>query len=148
MRFNLTRADQAFIAGIAIAAIAVLWLALVLFATGAHARDLGQWGNSDPEVKAWFQSLMMPDFPTTSCCGEAESYWCDDVYVRKGATYCKITDDRDDAPLRRSHVDVGTEIEIPPIKLGNYPGNPTGHTLVFLSPQTRLVYCFIQGGGT
>lgn len=37
-------------------------------------------------------------------------------------------DDRDDAPLRRPHLDIGTEIEIPPNKLKWDKSNPTGQT--------------------
>ena len=27
----------------------------------AHARDLGQWENTDPQIKKWYQSLLQPD---------------------------------------------------------------------------------------
>ena len=33
-----------------------------------NARDLGQWENGDPAVREWYQSLMQPDAPATSCC--------------------------------------------------------------------------------
>ena len=119
----------------------------VLAAGAAHARDTGQWNLTPPETRYWFQSLMQPDNPGVSCCGEADAYWCDDVHVRGGKTFCTITDDRDDAPLRRRHVDVGTEIEIPNHKLTWKDGNPTGHAVVFLS-RGDYVYCFVQGSGT
>jgi hypothetical protein len=112
----------------------------------AQARDLGQWGNSDPAVREWFQSLMQPDVPTASCCGPADAYWCDEIHVRDGRTFCTITDDRDDAILGRSHIDVGTEIEIPPNKIKWDRGNPTGHFIVFVSPG-RFVFCFVLGNG-
>ncbi len=44
------------------------------------------------------------------------------------------------------HVDIGTEIIIPDHKLTYKYGNPTGHSLVFLS-KMQYVYCFIQTGG-
>jgi len=113
----------------------------------AYSRDNGQWKNVDPEVSSWYKSLMQPDVPSASCCGEADAYWCDDISVRNSKTYCKITDDRDDAPLGRPHRDIGTEIEIPNNKLKWDNGNPTGHAVVFLSTGS-YVYCFVQSGGT
>jgi hypothetical protein len=65
----------------------------------------------------WYQSLMQPDAPTSSCCGEADAYWADEIHVRNGKTYAKITGDRSDEPRHPPHIDVGTEIEIPNNKL-------------------------------
>lgn len=121
--------------------------ALSFILTPASARDLGQWEGSDPVVKEWYQSLMMPDIPTASCCGEADAYWCDTINVREGKTLCTITDDRDDIPLRRPHVPIGTQIEIPDHKLKWDRGNPTGHSIVFLST-ANFVFCFVQNSGT
>lgn len=112
----------------------------------AHARDLGQWENADPEVRQWYKSLMQPDNPTASCCGEADAYWCDDISVRNGKTYCRITDPRPDAPLGRPHREIGEEFEIPPEKLKWDSGNPTGHYIVFLRVD-GYVWCFVQAGG-
>ena len=141
------------------AAMGVLFLVMALLALGAHqalAHDEGQWGKSDPAVAEWFRTLMMPDAPTTSCCGESDAYWCDEIHVRSvpnadhsaasPRTFCTITDDRPDEPLRRPHINNGTEIEIPDYKLKWDRGNPTGHSIVFLS-RSRYVYCFVQGGG-
>lgn len=122
-------------------------LLLLLFSTAAFGRDLGQWESTDPAVRSWYQSLMMPDIPTASCCGEADAYWCDEVHVRNGKTYCNITDDRDDALLHRISIPLGTEIEIPDYKLTWKDGNPTGHSIVFLS-RGLYVYCFVQSSGT
>jgi hypothetical protein len=122
--------------------LAALWVG------NAYPRDAGQWEGSDPVIRGWYQDLKAPDAPTMSCCGEADAYWCDEIHVRAGKkTSCVITDDRDDAPLHRPHIDVGTEIEIPDAKLKWDEGNPTGHAVVFLSRQ-RYVYCFVMGGGT
>lgn len=129
----------------------VLWLAIMALSalfltTGTRARNLGQWENADPQVRGWYQSLMMPDVPTASCCGEADAYWCDDIHVKDSKTFCTITDDRDNAKLGRTPVPIGTEIEIPDHKLTWKDGNPTGHSVVFLS-SGGLVYCFVQNGG-
>ena len=113
----------------------------------AAARDLGQWENQDPRIRAWYRSLMQPDNPGVPCCGEADAYWCDAIHVTKDGVTCTITDDRPDAPLGRPHVPVGTVIAIPPHKYKFDRGNPTGHTIVFLS-QDQHVYCFVQGSGT
>ena len=120
-------------------------LALV-FISPAPAHDEGQWGQNDPETTWWYQHLMQPDAPATSCCGEADAYWCDDYYARDGKAYCKITDDRPDEPRKRMHVDVGTEIEIPNHKLKWDKSNPTGHGVVFLS-RNKWVYCYVAPGG-
>ena len=114
---------------------------------GASARDLGQWGGSDPAVRQWYQALMQPDVPNASCCGEADAYWADELHVRNGKTYATITDDRADEPLKRPHVDIGTEIEIPNNKLKWDRGNPTGHGIVFLG-RSGYVFCYVQPEGT
>ena len=36
-------------------------------ATGATARDLGQWEAVDPGIREWYQALMQPDVPNASC---------------------------------------------------------------------------------
>lgn len=126
--------------------LVIVALCALCFNAGARARDLGQWETNDPQVRAWFQSLMMPDVPTASCCGEADAYWCDDIHVRHGKAFCTITDDRDNIKLKRTPVPIGTEIEIPDNKLTWKDGNPTGHSIVFLST-AGYVYCFVQNGG-
>jgi len=130
----------------------------LLISTHSYARDLGQWETDDPAQKAikeWYQELKQPDNPVASCCGEADAYWCDDVHVREGKTYCRITDDRPDEPRGRPHVDVGTEIEIPNEKLKWDRSNPTGHAIIFLGRGSGIyggsrhdyVFCFVQGTG-
>ena len=133
------------------------WLLVVLLcmiSSSATSRDLGQWENTNPKVREWYKELMMPDVPTGSCCGEADAYWCDDYFVRSGKAYCKITDDRPDAPLGRPHRNIGEEFEIPDNKLKwgdidpqpRITVNPTGHGILFLST-AGYVYCFVAPGG-
>ena len=109
----------------------------------ALARDGGQWEETAPEIREWYRGLMQPDNPGVSCCGEADAYYADEVHVRNGKTYATITDNRPDAPLMRMHVPVGTEIEIPDAKLKWDRGNPSGHSVVFLS-RSGAVYCFVS----
>jgi hypothetical protein len=118
----------------------------LLPASMAHARDVGQWDTVDPAIREWYQALKQPDIPTASCCGEADAYWCDDYFARDGRAFCRITDDRPDAPRHRPHIDNGTEIEIPNHKLKWDKSNPTGHGVVFLS-RGGFVYCYVQAGG-
>ena len=89
---------------------------------------------------------MQPDVPTASCCGEADAYWCDEVHVQDGNTFCKITDDRPDEPRKRPHIPLGTEFQIPPNKLKYDAGNPTGHFILFVNT-AGYVFCFVQGAG-
>jgi hypothetical protein len=96
------------------------------------------------ELDHWYAGLMQPDNPTASCCGKADAYWCDDYYAKDGKAYCRITDDREVAG--RPPVPVGTEVEIPERKLKWDRGNPTGHSIVFLS-SGGAVFCFVQAGG-
>lgn len=131
---------------LALIAVLVMALALVLGIRRSHARDLGQWDNTDPSLREWYQNLMQPDVPTASCCGEADAYWADEIHVRNGKTYAIITDDRPDEPRQRPHIDIGTEIEIPNNKLKWDKSNPTGHGVVFLS-RAGYVFCYVQPGG-
>jgi hypothetical protein len=127
----------------------ILALALLigaLWIDHAWPHDDGQWGNSDPAIREWYRGLMRPDAPSSSCCGEADAYWCDEIHVRNAQTFCTITDDRDDGPLRRPHIPLGTEIEVPDVKLKWDRGNPTGHGVIFMSWQ-GYVFCYVQPGG-
>lgn len=113
----------------------------------AHGRDLGQWGNSDPDTKEWFRTLMQPDNPTISCCGDGDAYYADKINVIDGKTYVTVTDERDDKPLGRVHIPVGTVIEVPDTKLKWDRGNPTGHNILFVMYTSRYVLCFVQSTG-
>lgn len=126
--------------GIVVAFMVAIW------ALKADARDGGQWDDQSAEIGHWFKALKMPDNPQISCCGEADAYYCDDIRVTEGNTYCKITDDRDDEPLGRPHRPIGKEFAIPNHKLKWDAGNPTGHAVIFLS-YGGDVYCFVQGTG-
>jgi hypothetical protein len=123
---------------------AAAFLVFVTAMSVGWARDLGQWQNVDPEIHKWYQELMRPDAPSSSCCTEADAYWADEVHVRDGKTYAVITDDRPDEPLRRPHIENGTEIEIPPEKLKYDKSNPTGHNILFVSAY-GYTWCFVFG---
>ena len=131
----------------------LVWLAWVLGAAFmilyivhsavAHARDLGQWKYASPDVAAWFQNLMQPDHPDSSCCGAADAYWADKTEIGPhGETIAIITDTRPDGPLKRAHIEVGTKFVVPPIKLRKKASlNPSGHIVLFVS-EGGWVYCY------
>lgn len=135
----------------AVAGAALFVLGAFVYVQIAHARDNGQWDAVDPEVGAWYRDLKQPDNPSVSCCGKADAYYADTTYTKDGKNIAVITDERDDAPLGRPHVPVGTEIAIPDHKMKWDSGNPTGHNVIFLSNPAadgrRDVYCFVDGNG-
>ena len=127
------------------AGVLAIALGASLVGFSASARDQGQWDDSSA-LRGWYEALMQPDNPTQSCCGPADSYFCDDYRMERGKALCTISDDREDAPRRRPHIPIGTVIEIPPHKLKWDRGNPTGHGVVFVSPG-GYVFCYVQPGG-
>lgn len=116
-------------------------LALLALTTVGIAREGGDWSKVDPEVRAWMQSLTMPDQPYASCCGEADAYEADMGEVGDdGKTYAIITN------TRGNSLPVGTKLEVPTKKVQNKQGNPTDHVIVFANT-SGFVYCFIPNGG-
>ncbi len=124
----------------------IIYVLGMLAVTPAPAHDDGQWENLDPAIKHWFETLMQPDLPQVSCCGEADAYWADEIHVKDGKTYAVITDDRPDEPRHRPHIPMGTEIEVPNYKLKWDKSNPTGHGIIFVN-RWGGVYCYVQPGG-
>lgn len=130
-----------------IAALGIIFgIVAALLIGSVRARDFGQWDQTDFVIRHWYQTLMQPDNPATSCCGEADAYFCDDYYARAGKAYCRITDDRPDEPRGRPHRDLGQEFEIPNHKLKYDQSNPTGHGVIFLS-RGDYVFCYVAPGG-
>lgn len=134
-----------------------LALSLFLICTPALAHD-----NEHPELDAWYMSLKQPDTlgnlgGAISCCGVGDAYWADEYHVDKdGNVIATITDDREDEPLRRMHVPIGTKYLVPAGKIidaTKQHGNPTGHTVIFLgvvysgNVTGRPVLCWVGGGG-
>lgn len=115
-------------------------------ATTAFARDFGQWRNADPEISAWYRSLMQPDMPHLSCCGEADAYEADESVIEDGRVIAIITDTRDDGPLMRRHIPAGTRYEVPPGKIVRFRNNPTGHVIIFINTADQVL-CYVMNGG-
>lgn len=124
----------------------IVALAALFFLTPAFSTDYGQWENTDHAIRQWYQSLMQPDNPAASCCGEADAYWADSYEVDGDKYVAIITDERPDEPLKRRHIDIGTRIVIPNYKLKYDQSNPTGHGIVFLS-RGDYVFCYVIPGG-
>ncbi len=122
------------------------FLIFLLVTTSAYGRDFGQWTGSDPEIAAWYQSLRQPDNPSLSCCGVADAYWADSFEVGPNGEYVAIITDERDLPYRQKR-EVGTRIVVPNHKIKTDQGNPTGHGIVFLRPNSDDVYCYLAPGG-
>ena len=118
-----------------------LRVVLLVLALGAPAaaRDNGQWGNSPTHVRQWFQSLMQPDNPAVSCCGEADAFEADNFGVDGDHYVAVITDGKGVIPN-------GTRIAVPNSKMKWDQGNPTGHGIIFIGAGGML-YCYVAPGG-
>lgn len=125
--------------------LTVTFIVVCLIAV-ALARDNGQWGDTDPGTSKWVRSLMQPDNPYVSCCGDADAYWADSFRVDHGQTIVTITDERPDEPLGRLHRPSGTEVVVPDSKMKWDAGNPSGHGWLFLSSDGN-VFCYVTPGG-
>ena len=113
-------------------------LLLSLFAP-LPARDNGQWANSPPHIRLWFQELRQPDNPRLSCCGEADAFEADMFEVEGGHYVAIITDGKGVIPN-------GTRVPVPDRKMKWDEGNPTGHGIIFIGPAGQ-VYCYVTPGG-
>jgi hypothetical protein len=114
-------------------------LLLLLFSSTALARDNGQWNDTPIHVREWFQSLMQPDNPYMSCCGEADAFEADTFEVDGDHYVAVITDGKGVIPS-------GTRIMVPNQKMKWDRGNPTGHGIIFIGNQGQ-VYCYVAPGG-
>ena len=112
----------------------------------APARDLGQWDNVDPLHRQWFNGLMRPDNQSLSCCGLADAYWADSYEVKDNQYIAIITDERDDEPLRRPHIENGRRFVVPNSKIKWDSGNPTGHGIIFIGVGLEI-HCYLPPGG-
>ena len=108
----------------------------------APARDLGQWDDVDPLVRKWFRELKQPDNPSRSCCGESDAYWADSYQVKDNQYIAIITDE----PFQRPHIESGKRFVVPNSKIKWGSGNPTGHGVIFIGIDDRVL-CYLPPGG-
>ena len=125
--------------------IAIVWaiafvLALLMI-WAAHARDGGDWTSTPDEVRQWFSTLMQPDNPQISCCGEADAYEADLFEVEDDHYVAIVTGHRAVA-----NIAIGTRIPVPNHKMKWDQGNPTGHGIIFVGTQGQ-VFCYVTPGG-
>ena len=105
----------------------------------AAARDNGQWANSPANIREWFQSLMQPDHPRLSCCGEADAFEAD-AFEEEGDHYIAIITDG------KGVIPNGTRISVPNAKMKWDRGNPTGHGIIFIGSAGQIC-CYVTPGG-
>ena len=114
-------------------AIFALWSCL------AFARDDGRWADQPEHVRQWFNTLRQPE-TAMSCCGENDAVEADTwVAHPDGSVTATVTNGRGFVPD-------GTLVHVPRGKVVLGEANPTGHSILFLSPQ-KTPYCFVMGGG-
>jgi len=106
-------------------------------------RDLGQWTAEPPYIRQWFQSLMQPDNPNVSCCGEADGYEADSFEVEGDHYVAIITGHRPGGPTVLAP---GARIPVPNAKMKFDAGNPTGHGIIFIGTAGQ-VFCYVAPGG-
>lgn len=121
----------------------------------SNSRELypGQYDSEDQKmveqlaISRWFQSLMQPDNPRISCCGNADAYEADDFDIVSdpptGETryVAVITGHR-----YATAIPIGTHIPVPNAKMKFDKGNPTGHGIIFIGSQGQ-VFCYITPAG-
>jgi hypothetical protein len=111
-----------------------------LAATAALARPSPQWADEPAEIRQWFQSVMQPENPYQSCCGEADAFEVELTGDNPdGSIATKIIDGKDIIPN-------GTEIDVPRSKLQAKYGNPLDKYILFIGSGGRI-YCLIPKVG-
>jgi hypothetical protein len=118
----------------------IVLLSIALLSAPGHARDDGQWSSQPGYIRQWFQSLMQPDNPYISCCGEADAFESDTFTQNADGQYVAIVTDG------KGVIPNGTRVVIPDAKIKWDKGNPTGHGIVFIGNQGQ-VYCYVTPGG-
>lgn len=133
-------------------------LAVILLAFSVPAFGADKY--SYPDLGAYYASLMQPDNPHVSCCGDGDAYYADRVEqctLLDGpacAVVAIITDMRgnaikrsDGSTIHRIPVAPGTRVPIPRNKIRKFPiPNPTEHSIVFMN-SVRGVMCWEPQGG-
>lgn len=119
-------------------------IALLLLVSPVYAADYAA-----PDLQSYYASLMMPDQPHRSCCGEADAWFADKTEIDPvtGGLIAVITDTRPDLrtlpdgrTINRIHIPPGTKFLVPPSKIRRHPiPNPTGHTIIFIGARMDVL---------
>jgi len=115
------------------ALLTAMWALLIT--SNTLARDRNQW--QDPRIKEWFENLRQPDHPRVSCCGEADAYEADNFEVEGDHYLAIITGHR-----AVTTIPLGSRIPVPRQKMKFDAGNPTGHGIIFIDSQRRVL-CYV-----
>jgi hypothetical protein len=115
--------------------LTAIWTLLIT--ANALARDDTRWDTQDPRTKQWFENLKQPDHPRVSCCGEADAYEADNFEVEGDHYVAIITGHRAVATIP-----LGSRIPVPRQKMKFDAGNPTGHGIIFIDSQRRVL-CYV-----
>ena len=75
-----------------------------------------EWENNPPHIRKWFQSLMQPDHPQLSCCGEADAYEAD-LFERDGNNWVAIITGQGPGIANKPYIPEGTRISVPNSKM-------------------------------
>jgi hypothetical protein len=103
-----------------------------------------------PNLSDYYRSLMMPDNPRASCCGEGDAWYADETETDdSGNLIAIITDTRPDTrrlpdgtTIIRKHIPPGTKFVVPKSKIRKKPiPNPTDHTIIFIG-YSNQVLCY------
>ena len=126
-----------------------VFLALAL-TTAANAADYAA-----PDLSSYYASLMQPDNPYASCCGEGDAYHADRTeFDANGNLVAIITDTRSDERklpdgrvINRRHIKPGTKFLVPKSKIRKRPiPNPTPHTIIFIGSHMNVLCYEPQAG--
>lgn len=113
---------------------------------------------ASPDLSEYYASLMQPDNPKSSCCGDADRYFADKteactaddlIRVPSCAIVAVITDEGPDVftlangkTINRPHIPVGTRIPVPQNKIRKHPQpNPTDRNIIFTGT-SLYPYCW------
>lgn len=100
-----------------------------------RAADGGRWAEQPESTRQWFRDLKRSD--GMSCCGEADAVEADEFTPEGDGLRVTVTNGR-------GYVQDGGTYHVPSAHVIQRRENPTGHTILFLSP-TGQPYCLIVG---
>lgn len=102
------------------------------------------WGHDiNAPYAQWINSLMKPDFPSSSCCGLADQYYVKEYLPsqRKGIAFTAIVSAHDGSS--------NFNVDVPNEKVIWDRPNPTGQAIIFIqnNDATSTVVCFVPSLG-
>jgi hypothetical protein len=112
----------------------IILFLLILF---IPIRNSGQWDDTPPQIRSWYQSLMQPDNPYMSCCGQSDAFEARVIGEdRVTRDIIVVIDDG------KGVIPDGIQVRAPRTKIQVNYGNPTGKLIIFIGGGLT-VYCLI-----